>query len=296
MDYRNRYLLLQIFLGGLTDYALPYELMTEQRRKGKGEDDDVSINFEQFVELSKRFDDLYLHDFTLQTECTRLFWQDTPYDPPSQQYFHIPSVIGRYDMYQKLHFSTYAYSWPSLFVGRKGSNSKLHIDSGANAFWMYLIKGTKRWVVYEVAERPFLYESFHGSSYVSDVLSLNATQDPEGRKRIHDYFDARHPLLSRANSGKGAYEILQKPGDLVFIPPNTPHAVENLEDTIGVSFNMVPRAGIANSLFDLIYEQRSFSELEEALRYLITDPNSLDLAKSNHHDPLYITLGEYLAQ
>lgn len=255
------------------------------------------MNLEQFVELAKRRDDLYLHDFGLQTVCSRLFWNETPYDPLHNQFFHIPSVIGRYDLIQRVAQSSYASSWPSLFVGRKGSNSKLHRDSGSTAFWMYLVSGTKRWIVYDVSERPYLYESYLDTRYVADVLSLNATQEVGDRKRVHEYFDATHPLLCRANAQKGtAYEIIQKPGDLVFMPPDTPHAVENLEDSVGLAFNSVPRAGISIHLYNQIHEDHKFASLELILQYLISEPGSLDLLEANPDDPLYTTLGKYLSQ
>lgn len=82
----------------------------------------------------------------------------------------------------------------------------------------------------------------------------------------------------------------------VFIPPNSPHAVENLEDTIGVSFNTVPRAGIGDHLYSIIHDRREFGSLELILRYLISQRGSLDVIKENPNEPLYTSLGEYLSQ
>eukprot|EP00977_Amphora_coffeiformis_P004206 scaffold875_cov185-Amphora_coffeaeformis.AAC.21 len=286
--------------GGLSKWELPQDIMTDARR---GRDDygnkkwDTGLSLEQFVELYKHMDDIYLHDFGLKTTCSSLFWDETPYDPPAQQYFRIPGVIGRYDLFQKLPRSTYADSWPSLFIGRKGSNSKLHIDSGATGFWMYLISGRKRWIIYDEAERPYLYERIELSSFIADVLSLNATQHTEERTMVHDYFDATYPLLSRANAGNGAYEIVQEANQLVYIPPGSPHAVENLDDIVGISFNQVPRAGIAKYLFEMMHNRRAFGTVEIALRYILSNPDeAFTPLESNPEDPLFVNFGEYVAQ
>jgi hypothetical protein len=258
---------------------------------------DKSLSLEQFIELAKYFDNIYLHDMGIRTKCTSLFWDKSPYDPPEQQYFRIPAVIGRYDLFQKIPSSGYQYSWPSLFIGRKGSNSKLHIDSGATGFWMYLVSGRKRWVVYDEAERPYLYERIERKSFMADVLALNATQNEEDRTMIHDYFNGHYPVLDLASSEGVGYEIIQEPGDLVYIPPGSPHAVENLEDIVGISFNQVPKSGIANHLFNLIHDKRAFADVEIILRYLIGEPEKgFALAESNENDPLYTTFGAYMAQ
>jgi len=280
--------------GGLKKFELPREIMMPSRNT-KRDVWDESISLEQFVELTKHFDTIYLHDLGLKTRCSSLLWEQTPYDPPEQQYFRIPAVIGRYDFLQKVPSSGYQDSWPSLFVGRKGSNSKLHIDSGATGFWMYLVSGRKRWIVYDEAERPYLYERIERASFMADVLALNATQDEQERTMIHDYFGATYPLLSRASTG--GYEIIQEPGQLVYIPPGSPHAVENLEDIVGISFNQVPKAGVVNHLFSLIHDKRDFASLEVALRYIMSEPErSFSPIESDENDPLYTTFGAYMAQ
>lgn len=280
--------------GGLSDFKLPKEMMN----KDDNDDDDDEkepISLQMFVTLAQRFDNLYLHDVSLKGECDSLFSDETPYDAPERQYFRIPSVIAQYDLFQKVAYSSYANSWPSLFVGRKGSNSKIHIDSGATGFWMYLIKGKKRWITYDPAERPFLYERFNKYSFIADVLSLNSTTDESQRNIIHEYFDATYPLLNVANSASKGFEIVQEEGQLLYIPPDTPHAVENLEDIIGVAFNLAPRAGVARILHNFMHDIRYFGSVEIILQYLMTEKEGRS-SLVDPADPLYVTLGEYMAQ
>lgn len=177
---------------------------------------DRSITFEQFAMLYKNLPDvlLYLHDWGLQEDCDRLLYNETIYEP--HQKFRIPSVIGSYDLFQRVQYSSFEKSWPSLFVGRKGSNSKLHVDSGATGFFMYLVSGRKRWVTYNRDERPFLYQDLEVDYFVADVLAMGTSTEAD------NFLSKRFPLLHRAEA---AYETIQEPGQLVYIPPNVPHAV-----------------------------------------------------------------------
>jgi len=286
--------------GGLSKFELPARMATSRRLSWDKEDDeeklDTSLSLQQFIALAKRMDNIYLHDFSLIERCSGLFNAKSPYDAPEEQYFKIPSVIGRYDLFQKVPHTSFMHTWPSLFIGRKGTNSKIHIDAGASGFWMYLVSGRKRWVIYDSAERPFLYERLNRKhSFVADVLALNSRSNVNDTKTVEDYFDATYPLVKRATSESRGYEIIQHPGELVYIPPNAPHSVENLEDIVGISFNQIPRAGVKNHLHSLIHGSRDFAKVEIILRYFLSDDSQrASLAESL--DPLYVSLGEYIAQ
>ena len=286
--------------GGLDDFVIP----TTKYFKGAQK----KITLAQFIQMSKVMDDLYLFDVELRDQCSQILFENSPYDPPHQQYFRIPAVLGRFDLIHKLPDAGMQSVYPTLFIGRKGTNTKVHIDAGATAFWLYLESGRKRWIIYDEAERPFLYQRLQSDSFIPDVLSLNTTAvlaNPKNQNKtaeeIHRYFQKRYPLLSRAR--RGAYEIIQEPGDLVYIPPSCPHAVENLEDSVALGWNQVPEPGIANHLWHTIHQRLSSSpahalaELELTFHYLLTDPEkAFSLVDVNHDDPLYTSLGAYLTQ
>lgn len=249
-----------------------------------GEDGvDRSITMEQFAILQKRLPDhLYLHDQCIPDECDGLLYDETIYD--SNQKFRIPFVIGSYDLFQRLEQSTYANTWPTLFVGRQGSNSKLHIDSGATGFYMYLVSGRKRWIAYNRQERPFLYESLDASHFIADVLGAGKSNE------ANNFLSARFPLLHRAEY---AYEIIQEPGQLVYIPPNCPHAVENLEDTIGLAMNFVSKTGTPHHILDQVL-LKSLYIIQTVMTYLLFEKEADKPFKTE--DPLYTTFAEFKAQ
>ena len=243
---------------------------------------DRSLTMQQFAILSERIDTLYLHDYTLLDHCDHLLYDHTPYD--EEQKFQIPSVIASYDLFQRLPHSSFASSWPSLFVGKKGSNSKLHIDNAATGFFMHLVSGRKRWVVYNRDERVHLYERIDNGSTYPDVLGIGKNEESD------DFLSHRFPLLHRAEA---AYEIIQEPGQLVYIPPNCPHAVENLEDTIGLAMNIVPREGIAAHLHHQLHGAE-FGVFDLAMNYLLFEDHADHPVSTK--DPLYTTFGEYKSQ
>lgn len=285
--------------GGIAVYELdevlatPSRFKTAKKEKDDEEEDneeedeeaefDQELTMEQFAILKEKLDFLYLHDYGLPGNCDRILYDETIYNP--KQKFKIPSVIASWDLFQRLPQSKYWASWPSLFVGKKGSNSKLHVDSGGTGFFMYLVSGRKRWVTYERDERVFLYEKIEGHSTYPDVLGMDKSEEAD------EFLSNRFPLLHRAEK---AYEIIQEPGQLVYIPPSVPHAVENLEDTIGIAMNVVSKDGMNHHLHEQLNGQLEFAVFDLALNYWLFEDTADKPFKTA--DPLYTTFGEYKAQ
>jgi len=276
--------------GGLEKYSLDLLLMNRARRDEYEDEDgddvveyDRSITLEQFLILKEKLGTLYLHDFSLPDECDRLFYDDTLYGV--EQKFRIPSVIAAYDLFQRVTLYSYARSWPSLFIGKKGTNSKVHVDSGGTGFFMYLISGRKKWVVTHPSERPYLYDRIQTQAFIPDILGVDKSE------QANEYLTKRFPLLHRVEN---YYEIIQEPGQLIYIPPNSPHAVENLDDIVGLAMNMVPKDGIYNHVHDQIHCDRKFGYTELALKYWLFE-DAADKAMQTK-DPLYTTFAEYKAQ
>ena len=126
----------------------------------------------------------------------------------------------------------YARAWPSLFVGAPGTRSTCHVDSGSLHFAMALVHGgAKKWRVWRREDAAFLFPRFAVSA--DDVL-----------------FDA-----ARAGAAQPRWVVCQKPGDLVFVPSDCPHAVDNDDGvTVGIATNFVDGSNVdavAASLADV---------------------------------------------
>eukprot|EP00752_Nemacystus_decipiens_P008342 g7456.t1 len=148
--------------------------------------------------------------------------------------FQVPKFFAG-DMLQRLAGQGLPYtdSWPSLFVGPKGSKSDTHIDSFGSHFWMALLEGKKRWVLYPKEDAPLLYpvwpEGCHDPIFEADLDNPDVV---------------RTPAVLQA---KGSSCVLEA-GDLLFVPAGCPHRVENLTNTLALSCNYVDATNVDGSL------------------------------------------------
>eukprot|EP00055_Hartaetosiga_balthica_P014670 m.82104 g.82104 ORF g.82104 m.82104 type:complete len:558 (+) comp8661_c1_seq10:241-1914(+) len=139
--------------------------------------------------------------------------------------------------------------WPSLFVCEGGLKSRLHVDSFGSNFWMALFQGKKRWVFYPSEDLPKLHPNLqYPGQYTFEFDPLDAPPS--------------HPLSSslllnsRISHPTTPIECELLPGDLLFVPAGSPHAVETQEKSIAISGNY-----INESNFDLAMEQLRIDSL-----------------------------------
>jgi len=107
----------------------------------------------------------------------------------------------------------------------------------------------------------------------------------------NEFLSKRFPLLHRVEN---IYEVIQEPGQLIYIPPDSPHAVENLEDIVGIALNLVPRDAFSRHLHDQIHNDREFGYSELAMKYMLFEENASNTMPTK--DPLYMTFAEYKGQ
>ena len=147
-------------------------------------------------------DGLYLHDQSIGSLCPVLL-EDVraPRWFPVDLKLQVPAL----NQCDPLH--------PSIFVGRNGTRSGLHVDSDATRFWMVVLRGSKRFRLYQ--------PTVQGDS----SSSLSADEDA-----------ADQPV----------FEGVVSENELIFIPEHWPHAVVNLATpTIAVSYNLVDEHNLA---------------------------------------------------
>eukprot|EP01065_Artemidia_motanka_P015526 TRINITY_DN19302_c0_g1_i1.p1 TRINITY_DN19302_c0_g1~~TRINITY_DN19302_c0_g1_i1.p1 ORF type:complete len:435 (+),score=87.10 TRINITY_DN19302_c0_g1_i1:60-1364(+) len=163
----------------------------------------------------------YIHDWPLIELC-----------PGSLVNFTIPKYFSG-DLLQRLpstggDLPAYRNSWPSLFMGPKGSRSALHRDSFASHFIMAHFHGRKRWRLFNASQRELLYPTDEGAAFHVDAFA----DDPG------------FPLARFATP----FETTAGPGDVLFVPSQWLHAVHNLDDIVGASMNYVDGTNLQHSL------------------------------------------------
>ncbi len=117
-----------------------------------------------------------------------------------------------------------------FFMGGKGSLSPIHSDYATTIFIQ--IEGTKKWTFYPINQRIFLGPRARRYNY------FYTSADPYNLK------DTRFPLLKHATP----FELMLYPGDVLYFPSLLWHQVENVSDTIAVSYKFATfRAGLTSS-------------------------------------------------
>ena len=70
--------------------------------------------------------------------------------------------------------------------------------------------------------------------------------------QVHlDWREERGEKYPNAHKLKRNYEVIQEPGDVIFVPSGWHHQVHNLEDTISINHNWFNGANIGNIFGDL---------------------------------------------
>ena len=185
----------------------------------------------------------------------------------------------------------FARAWPSLFVGPRGSRSDLHVDAFASSFWMAMREGTKYWRLWHRNDSGLLYprsSSFLGGGrdWVFDADALNP--DPikypaavladcwEGLVEGSTSTGAEGKAEAKASAKLGGDDLVGKEGsteedgsgaaDLLFVPFNSPHFVQNITDTVAVSCNYVDVHNLPETLTALDEEALASPSIAEPPR------------------------------
>eukprot|EP01041_Mallomonas_annulata_P005374 gene5374-10742_t len=192
-------------------------------------------------------------------------WSLSQHAPAILSHLHIPRYFSSDLLQLSPAGSIYRSSWPSLFIGPKGTQSKLHVDSFGSHFWMLLLSGRKKWVFYPKDETCLLYPSYDHSfdpHFRYDPLSNrsntnhnitvqnkaeSATATHTALATDHHPSDVTCPLSKYSHP----YEVILNPGELLFVPAGSPHCVLNLDDTLAISGNDIDETNLEYAISQL---------------------------------------------
>ena len=109
--------------------------------------------------------------------------------------------------------------WRWLLLGGPRSGTGVHVDPLYTHAWVYLVQGLKRWI-------------FLPSHLSRDELRELGVGEPQlpSAQWFSRYRDAAAAL-------QGTVELVQRPGELVYVPAGRPHAVLNLEWSYALTHN-----------------------------------------------------------
>lgn len=181
--------------------------------------------------------------------------------PEAGKDFWPPAAFGQDLFTQALGQDRPDHRW--LIVGPARSGSTFHKDPNATSAWNALIRGSKYWIMFPSADSsgeplptpPGIFTS-QDESHISSPVSI-----PEYLLSFHD--------AARWSENPRCVEGICHEGEVLHVPSGWFHLVVNLEESIAITQNFIPRAFLAKALGFLRHKPGQVSGFD---RSKVSDP------------------------
>lgn len=237
----------------------------------------VDWPFDTYVEYMKNNNDespLYLFDRSF-AEKMKIQVADSAsahlYDEPTGESsedqrnarkvaYWAPSFFGP-DLFSVLDSQRPDHRW--MIIGPARSGSTFHKDPNATCAWNAVLRGRKYWIMFPSSSSlpppPGVFVSADQSEVTSPLS-------------IAEWFLGFH---AEARRTEGCIEGICEEGELLYVPAGWYHLVVNLEDSIALTQNFVPRQRLASVLHFL----RDKPEQVSGFSKDVADPYELFVAR-----------------
>ncbi len=125
------------------------------------------------------------------------------------------------------------YRW--ILMGPARSGTGLHVDPMGTHAWVTVVEGLKRWVLFPFGTNP-------------QSIGIQDPQIPSALWFTHWYDRA-------IDAVPGAIEVLQHPGETVYVPAGWPHLVLNLESTVAITHNYATEFPTMDRIATSVYNE-----------------------------------------
>jgi len=167
---------------------------------------------------------------------------------PEYNLYNCPSFFQD-DWLNKVMSQKYQF----VYLGPKGTCTRLHADVLFSYSWSTNICGIKRWYLIP-PEHTYLIKDCFGT-HLAPHLHIDCDDDTTTIPHGGQVF---YPGLERVRLH--AMEIIQYPGETIFVPSGWYHTVENLEDTLSINHNWINGTNIHWSWYKVKHEMQYMIE------------------------------------
>ncbi len=186
--------------------------------------------------------------------------------PDEQADYWPPTCFGS-DLFTVLGDQSPDHRW--LIVGPGRSGSTFHKDPNATSAWNAVLKGSKYWIMFpsspSIPPPPGVYVS-DDQSEVTSPLS------------IAEWLLGFH---AEARQTAGCVEGVCSEGEVLHVPSGWYHLVLNLEPSIAITQNFIPRRRVGAALHFLRDQKQNISGFSEN----VEDPYALFVSRLRENDP-----------
>lgn len=193
-------------------------------------------------------------------------------NPDAEAAYWPPTCFGP-DAFSVLGSQRPDHRW--LIVGPARSGSTFHKDPNATSAWNAVIKGSKYWIMFpsspSIPPPPGVYVS-DDQSEVTSPLS------------IAEWLLGFH---AEARRTAGCKEGICGEGEVLYVPSGWYHLVLNIEPSIAVTQNFVPRSRVGAVLHFLRDQKQSISGFSND----VDDPYTLFVDRLREQDPALLEEG-----
>ncbi|CAD7943361.1 unnamed protein product [Amoebophrya sp. A25] len=195
----------------------------------------------------------------------------------------LPAFLGGSPVFDWLNHSMIEEEdYRFVYVGRKGTCTNMHFDVACSYSWSANICGYKRWRLFRDTDLERLLDEkrnikdldFKNPDAWEEVqVDGGEKGDPSRRILRSSYCDSQLPVSDQETPKTPLYciEIIQKPGELLFVPACWAHMVENMTDAISINHNWLNAASL-RYLYPFLLEER---------RNLIKEMDSWNVGQSD---------------
>ena len=166
--------------------------------------------------------------------------------PQTEQLYDVPECFQDDFLNEYLERTSAGSDYKFVYMGPAGSRTCVHTDVLHSNSWSAQIAGTKLWLLL-----PPTY--------------AHLVEDPRNGICCIESFSSDQALRSRC------IEVVQRPGQIIFVPAGWYHSVDNLTDSLSVNHNWIDSSGLLRSWNHLLKEYRLAERYIEDCRAL-TEP------------------------